>query len=294
MEPWPAMHTYYIAPDGAKIYYENHGDPADPTVFCIAGLFCGHNYWNLQIPTLLDMGYHVVTVALRGHGYSRKQHSTTALLQYCLEDINGLLEHVCPKDEYTWMGHSMGGAISLYYAIHYPERVKRLILLNTSYILEPSLVHILIWRGAEFAAITHDILPKITGTVFDIVAKSAAWLYRVPRSEAATITEEIKMFSGRTTVHELKELRKYDLGPKLGQIAVPTLLIAGNRDPLTPAYRSKIMARRIPNAEVHIVKGGHYPNILSSDCINRLLVAFLSYTDAAAAGELDPNASKNA
>ena len=235
------MKAYYLTPDGAKIYFENHGDPANPTIFCVPGLFCGSNYWDLQIPALLDAGYHLVTVAPRGHGKSWDQPHNGSLLDQTISDVFGLLDRYYGKEKYIWLGHSLGGAVGLYFAIHYPEIIDKLLLLNTSYVLERNFIYFFIWNIAKFLAVGHDAVPRASKAIFDAASGFMTRYYRMPKDETKVIAEDLHLYSGQTTVFELEELVKYNLKNELHKIKVPTLIIAGNRDWLTPEYRSRIM-----------------------------------------------------
>ena len=75
-------------------------------------------------------------VDLRGHGWSQKGLSGQYTLENCVEDLYGIYTEVLNKEfgykKFYLSGHSMGGFISMLYALKYPETLEKLVLLSTS------------------------------------------------------------------------------------------------------------------------------------------------------------------
>jgi len=75
---------------------------------------------------------------------------------------------------------------------------------------------------------------------------------------------------------ELKQLLKFDLKEDLPKIKIPTLILAGKLDVVTPEKDQKVMHELIPNSELHIIRGaGHLVLVTHSDAIIPIIVEFL-------------------
>jgi pimeloyl-ACP methyl ester carboxylesterase len=75
----------------------------------------------------------------------------------------------------------------------------------------------------------------------------------------------------------IKSLNEADLRSKLKDILVPSLVIVGDEDVITPPGESRALAARIPNAELAIIDGaGHFPMLEQPDVFNRFLEGFLA------------------
>src|SRR5687768_1953153 len=68
-------HSHFVAVDGAKVHYQEFGQPADPTVILIHGYTASVYVWKTSAPILAESGFHVIAIDLLGFGYSDKPAS---------------------------------------------------------------------------------------------------------------------------------------------------------------------------------------------------------------------------
>jgi pimeloyl-ACP methyl ester carboxylesterase len=124
----------YFVHDGLRLHYWEWGDPKEETYVFVHGARDQGRSWEPFLHALLARGVpikHAVAIDLRGHGDS-EWPSTSRGYQHedFLSDLAGLLKHL-DKGPLTIIGHSLGGSMCLLYAGTFPEKVKRLVLLES-------------------------------------------------------------------------------------------------------------------------------------------------------------------
>jgi pimeloyl-ACP methyl ester carboxylesterase len=141
------------------------------------------------------------------------------------------------------LGHSNGGRICVAFTSRYPKRVKQLLLIDS-------------------AGIYHNELPiRIKRFVFGSIAKFGrklhesermrGWLYRLARENDYRRANPVV----RKTMHNLISI---DLSSKLSAISVPTTIIWGELDTVTPLVDGKLMHDKIVGSTLHVVLGARH------------------------------------
>ena len=124
----------YFDHDGLKLHYWEWGDPKEETYIFVHGVRDQGRSWDAFLEALLKRGVpirHAVALDLRGHGDSEWPVSSRGYQhEDFLSDLAGLLKHL-DKRELTIIGHSLGGSMCLLYAAAFPEKVKRMVLLES-------------------------------------------------------------------------------------------------------------------------------------------------------------------
>jgi pimeloyl-ACP methyl ester carboxylesterase len=124
----------YFVHDGLKLHYWEWGDANEETFVFVHGARDQGRSWEPFITALIDRGLpikHAVALDLRGHGDSEWPSMSRGYQhEDFLTDLAGLLKHL-DKEPLTIIGHSLGGSMCLLYAAAFPEKVKRLVLLES-------------------------------------------------------------------------------------------------------------------------------------------------------------------
>ena len=132
MDLEPRQH--YFVHDGLKLHYWEWGDPQAETFIFVHGIRDQGRSWEPFIASMLTRGCpikHAVALDLRGHGESEWPNTSRGYQhEDFLTDLAGLLRHL-DKESLTLVGHSLGGSMCLLYAGVFPERVKRMVLLES-------------------------------------------------------------------------------------------------------------------------------------------------------------------
>ena len=163
------------------------------------------------------------------------------------------------------LGNSLGGHVGLIHALKHPERIKSLILTGSSGLFENGM---------------GDTYPK-RGDYEYIRKKTEVTFYDPSVATKELVDEVYEIVNQRIKAIKVIALAKSairnNLGDELKEIQIPTLLIWGNNDTITPPFVGKEFNKLIPNSELHLIdKCGHAPMMERPDEFNEILNGFLT------------------
>jgi pimeloyl-ACP methyl ester carboxylesterase len=242
-----------------------------PLVVFLHGIGGNRTNWEGQ---LAHFGARFCAVAwdARGYGGSDDPPQTLKFSDYA-DDLVRLLDHLNAERAHL-VGLSMGGMIIQDFYGRYPDRVATLALVDTS----AGFGSVSADARRDFLARRLDPLERglgpadiAPGVVDVLVSKkaSAAVRERMRASMAALRVESYKQ--------ALHAIISTDFRAVLPRINVPTLVIVGAEDIVTPPADSELLAKDVPGASlVTIPAAGHLTNLESPDAFNAALEAFLS------------------
>ena len=262
--------TYVRASDGARIHYSVTGRPGAPPVLFIQGLGADKNGWILQRLATAPW-YNAIALDNRGAGRSDKPHGAYSLEQMS-DDAIAVLDHAGVETAHV-VGASMGGAIAQAVAVAYPERVRSLTLACTAGRNHPWREELLAgWRDTAlekgFAALGHEAARWMIGPrSFRRLLPAMTWLGPLALGRPA------HSFAAQCDAILNVDM---DLAERVSEIKVPTLVVVGNQDILTPRGDSEDLADRISTAELVVISGAaHGLMIEHATTFNRVLLEFL-------------------
>lgn len=213
------------------------------------------------------------TVVLYDHrcnGRSTGAPVTSMTFENLAADADALREAL-GFDHWTVLGHSFGGHVALEYVLRYPERVSRLILLDTagdSRWAQENAADVLAGRGfgpATVAVARRFYAGRVPPKAF---VRSALRLLPAYDHQFSLLRLAREMVAGgwrmRTRPEALcfggRMSRGWSVMDRLGEIRVPTLVMAGRDDFLFPPESQALLAAGIPNATLRIIeRAGHNP-----------------------------------
>jgi 3-oxoadipate enol-lactonase len=261
---------YATAGDGARIHYEVTGRPGTPPVLFIQGLGAPKQLWNFQ-RFGLAWSYRAYAVDNRGVGRSDKPAAPYSLVQMA-DDALTVLDHAGLETAHV-VGASMGGAIAQILALTHPQRIRSLTLACTACRNHP-------WRRELLASWADQAGERGFGTM---TREAARWVIG-PRSFRRLMPAlgwlgplafggPVHGFAAQVDAILAAE---EGLAPELGAIDVPTLVVVGNQDILTPRGDSEELAELIPTAELVVISGAaHGLMVEHATTFNRILRDFL-------------------
>jgi 3-oxoadipate enol-lactonase len=266
---------YARATDGIQLHYEVHGRANNPVVLLIQGLGADKHGWDMQ-RYVLATRYRVIAFDNRGAGRSDKPFGTYSLEQMA-EDAMSVLDHAGVERAHI-VGASMGGAITQIIGLRHPHRTLSLTLACTACRNHA-------WRRELLGSWATTAAERGMGA---LSREAARWVIG-PRS----FRRMLPLFGwlgplamGRPSHAFVAQARAIlavpdEMADELGAIAVPTLVVVGNQDILTPRGDSEELAERIPTAELVVISGAaHGLMIEHATTFNAVLFEFLDRVSA--------------
>jgi 3-oxoadipate enol-lactonase len=254
-----------------SICYETFGPRTGLPIVFIHGFPFSKEMWKLQIE-VLKKEYHCITYDVRGHG-SSEVGDGQCTVEFFVDDLFGLLDHL-KLSSCVVVGLSMGGYIALRAIERNPERIRALVLCDTR--SEPDGNEGKIKRANQVKTVKMDGMKSFTETFLKAVFYHKTF-DRQPQV-VEMIQERIEKTSPIAVAGTLIALAaRTDTTPGLYNIKVPTLILVGQHDALTPTSASHAMKEKIPNAELHVIRdAAHLTNLENPEEFNAHLTKFLN------------------
>lgn len=268
--------------NGIAIGYEDLG-PRDCAVPLL--LVHGHPFdrsmWRPQIAAAAEAGYRVIAPDLRGYGESTVVPGSTPLSVFAA-DLAGLLDRL-GIDGVALGGLSMGGQIVMEFQRLFPERVRGLLLADTS--AEPETEDGRAWRRSMADRLLREGMAPYAD---EVLTKMVAPYNVTAMPDVAT---HVRLMMGGTPPEGAAaalrgRAERPDYRPVLAGVTVPTLIVVGADDEFTPLGDAETMHRLVPGARLRVVAGAaHMPNLERPAEFNTALLEFL---DRVATGPAAP------
>jgi len=248
----------FIEINGANIYYQLLDPPISTgTLLFIHGAGWDHEVWEAQLSNLPE-GFSGLALDLPAHGqsqgiYCKSIADFAAFLAKFLEQMK------LPRPLYL-CGHSMGAAISLYTARHFPDYIDGILILG----------------GGARMKVYPEMLANLSRGIINPDFIQVAF---APMTDPEMVKQAVQKYlqvSPELIYHDLNSCDKFDLAEGLAEIKMPALIIAGKRDRLTPLKHSKQL-HTIENSVLEIIEdAGHFMMVEKPEEVNRIIADFLS------------------
>jgi poly(3-hydroxyoctanoate) depolymerase len=237
--------------NGLRIHAQICGDGEPLLLF--SGVWGEVGLWDGLLPYL--PGFRTIAFDPPGIGRSEMPAfplTMPALVRFgtaVLDDLGIESAHV--------LGASFGGAVAQQTAIWHPDRVRRLVLVSTSFgvFAKPGKVSAF-WHFAHPLSYHPPRLERVAGTMFGGRLRQEPELVRTMHIRRPD--------NALTAMYRLAPLFGWTSLPCLWTIRNPTLVIAGDDDPVTPLVNHRVIAALVPRARLHIVRGGGHLVLLDS------------------------------
>ncbi|MBO9579443.1 MAG: pyrimidine utilization protein D [Sphingobium sp.] len=243
--------------DADGLYYETHGSADAPVLILSPGLAGSATHWRSNIPALAEH-FQVIAYDHRGIGRSDREPPGPTSVEAMAQDVIALMDAL-GINHVHFMGHALGGLIGLALAMHAPDRVGRLAVVNGWGQLDPYTarcfdVHL---------ALLRDSGPEAYLQAQPIFLYPPAWTSANHQRLEAEANEDLVQFPGRATVEKrIAALRDWHPGPALAEIELPVLVFATADDALVPSHVSRGLCDLLPQGRRMVLpSGGHACNI---------------------------------
>lgn len=239
---------------GGQVLIQEAGRKGNPPLVLIHGLGdLASGTWQGLLPKLAR-DYHVVTFDLPGFGRSQKQNSLyspgnyATFVKWVVDSFVGAPPII--------VGHSLGGAIALRYAGTYPESLTRLVLVDAAGVLDRR-----VYTKEMLGVLAENFSVPISVDSFlgNMVGGLPNPLFDLDLMlDNATLRQQL--LGGDPEKIAAIALIQEDLSPYLFRIKVPTAIIWGEHDRVTPVRTGILLEANLPEATLRIIPGaGHMP-----------------------------------
>jgi pimeloyl-ACP methyl ester carboxylesterase len=275
---------------------ELHGHPVTyhrvgngPALLLVHGITSSSRTWRAIMPALAEH-YTVIAPDLLGHGRSAKPRGDYSLGAYAsgLRDLLVALE--IPRA--TVVGHSLGGGVAMQFAYQFPERVERLVLVDSGGLgAEVSLM----LRAATLPGAEYVLPLMVSSPVRGVSALAGSVLGRLGLHASADVRGVAEGFESfrdadarRAFLHTARSVidpagQRVDASDRLYLAAhVPSLIVWGDRDRMIPVQHGHDAHAHMPNSRLEVFPGaGHFPFNDDPARFVALLHDFISTTEPA-------------
>lgn len=267
---------------GQRVLVGEAGLKHPRTVLLVHGLGNNaHRDWE-KVVSALAVDFHVVALDLPGFGASPgapEGYSFLTLGRVLAE----VAQQTAPGQRVHVVGHSLGGAVSLYFAHAHADKVERLVLVDAAGILLKMVFaqHITSLRTRQVGIAPLDSLLKglservnsVRRLVFNDLDNRfdfSRWLAQNPGVRNTLLGRYTQVEAGLGLV-------EHDFTAAIRETTAPTTVIWGRDDPIAPLRTGRLLAERMPDARLKVIDGvGHTPMLESPETFKRLLQAALS------------------
>ncbi|MFW9876348.1 MAG: alpha/beta fold hydrolase [Candidatus Thorarchaeota archaeon] len=266
--------------EGIKLSYEIKGKGYP--IFLIHG-FAKREFWIGQIDALAEE-FKVIWFDNRGVGESDRPNMPYTM-KMLVEDLKGLMDLLNIQKAHL-IGHSLGSFIAQNFTLNYPERVNKLILLSTNPGL-PDKNGVDIFKDNQIALCEARIADPIVSFYTKMKVRFTREFLKMMKSnptkkfygifsaEDLIKSENENPWTSQDIINHSFALADHNTIDNLHKIKQETLIIAGEKDRLTPKISSELVHEKIHNSVLRIVSGGHYFPLENAPMVNKIIIDFL-------------------
>lgn len=256
--------------NGVEIYYEVHGE-GDP-LLCVMGIGAQIPNWVFNIPAFSER-YETVVFDNRDVGRSGYVDEEYTMADMAADTL-ALADHL-ELESFHLLGISMGGTISQELALVAPERIKTLTLAVTWpgggrwWRVRGRALWLAVPHLTPDELLEHLLMLNLSAEAFENDELLARAMQRLRDNPYPQRPEGF--------FRQGKAVNRFDLRGRLGEIDIPTNVIAAERDVFVPAFMARQIAEEIPGAKFTVVDGAaHGMNMERALEFNKLVLDFLA------------------
>ncbi|MDP2271174.1 MAG: alpha/beta hydrolase [Archangium sp.] len=260
----------YLQVEGTRVRYVDVGE--GPAVVLLHGFASSIENWVTVMPQLVK-DHRIIAIDMRGFGWTDRP-----VADYSPASQAKLLKAVLDErkvGKISLVAHSYGSSVALAFALDYPEQVERIALYDAWVYDEqlPSMFHMARAKGVG---------EVLFGLFYSERAEERLTLgFYDPDMVTQHLADEVEKAFARPgtragALEAVRGMRFEELEPRYKTITVPTLLLWGREDLVTPVSVGEKLVRQLPNAQLKVYpRCGHFPMIEAISASNRDLAAFL-------------------
>lgn len=248
--------------NGVKLVYEDLGPRSGIPLVFIHGWTADLHRWDDQA-RYFSASRRVIRLDLRGHGESEKPLINYSIKQFS-EDIYTLLG-MLNIEKAILVGHSMGGMSVQQFVLDYPEKVDKLILVNTLAKMQFS-------TGRKIIMSLSKVVPF---SLFVQTNIQRAFKKGFPKEKLRGFVQNSRKVPKHVVMSCYDAMGQWDILDRIGSVQVKTLIIHGYHDIQLPLSEALKVALLMPNAVLSILDCGHESPLELSHEITKAIDQFI-------------------
>lgn len=256
----------FVAIPAGRLHYEIDGPAAAPVLVLSASLGATLTMWATQVAPL-SKRFRLLRYDARGHGLSAAPPGP-----YTMDDLGGdvvAMLDALKIERAHFCGLSLGGLTALWLGTHAAGRLERLVVCNTA-----ARVGTVEGWNSRMAEVGREGMTAVAGGLME------RWFTADFRATHAVTVEAIRQMVLRAPVEGYlaccAAVRDADFRARAAEVKLPTLLISGSSDAVTPPAEAKFLAEKIPGARLVELPAAHLSNIEAAAQFSSAVLEFLS------------------
>lgn len=275
----------FVEVEGFEIYMLESGSVDAPVVIFLHGLFGSTFSWRENLEAVADAGYRAIALDRPGAGLSDKRESLNYSHPTQADVVAALMDDMA-IDEAVIVGHSAGGNVLAQFAARHPERARALVIVDGAILAggPPPFVGSIValpsvWRWGRIglnAFLTRDRLEQslndFQGDPSFLTEADYDGYWRAFEADGWDVGLLATTRDGGPNRVTEDQIRAFDM---------PTLILWGGIDTVTPLADGEQLDELIPNSELIVYSGvGHQPMEEAPEVFNEDLISFLNQLDS--------------
>ncbi|HKV73425.1 MAG TPA: alpha/beta hydrolase [Gemmatimonadales bacterium] len=281
---------HFISAAGLQIFIQESGPSNGPAVFLVHGTGAWSDIWQETMAALAGAGYHAIAIDLPPFGFSERPSPASYSDSAQAARINAVLDAL-NLESVTLVGHSIGARPTVEAALARPGRFRLLVLVDAALdpkevpdqgrpgilaraVLSPRWVRTpLVAATATNPLLTRRLYQKLIFDPADATDAQVAMVQRQfqVRGTTAAVGDWIAEIALGTSPARNQRRSSYAV------LTMPSCLIWGREDSVTPLPRGQALAELLPHATLAVLeKTGHIPAVEDAPAFNTALLGFLA------------------
>jgi proline-specific peptidase len=278
------MIEYFANINNLKIFYEIYGK--GPPIILLHGFAMYKEFWIGQIH---ELSKHFKLITMDNRSCGKSNHPIESYeMDDLVEDVRGIMDFLKIQKAHL-IGHSLGGMVAQNFALKYPHRLDKLVLIATLPKFPGGDTSGLeMYRNSQISgykaklkdpesAFYDKMKQRFTRNFFKSMEKNPKYKFH----EIFSTEDLMKMEKNYGTSNERditnlsNAIAKHNTLNRLNNIKSKTLILVGQKDRMTPVVSSEEMHSKISNSELKIFKGGHFFPLEEAPEVNKTIIEFL-------------------
>jgi len=277
------MNESYVELNKIKISYEIHGE-GYPLIL-LHGFAMYKEFWKWNVKEL-SKEFRVITLDIRGCGETDHPAESYSMEELA-DDIRALLDYL-NLDKTHLGGHSFGGMIAQYFALNYPNRLNKLILMSTFANLPMSKSGLEMYKRSQLSfyeakvkdpskAFWDKMKQRFSRNFFKEMNQNPSKLFHnmFSTNDLMELEETKGTSKPQDILNQINAITHHNTIIRLNEIKNETLILAAAKDRLVSKIASELLDEKIPNSNLVVFNSSHFFMLEEAPNFNLEVLNFL-------------------